>query len=319
MHLSRQERRRVADALREQNPARCNQLYRLGVLPEPKLCRGQGMQRRRLLLIGAAGVSGCVSLQMQASAQSVASLNLVSTAGRQRMLSQRVLKAYAMQALDVLPARAGTILSTSLDELRSGLALVLLAARGPLETSGKQQGELIAKLALSVSVPPAAKTLQAAILVSEELLNNAEALTQGFVKGGVEAPAALLNLAARQRMLSQRAAACFLMYQTEARAPELKQRAEFAATQFKAALMMFDDAKSEFANITPQLELARMQMVFFDSALHNIDNPRKEQFVTVATTSERVLSEMDAMTAEIAKQLALRNGAQPVRKNPAGN
>jgi hypothetical protein len=275
------------------------------------------MQRRRLLLLGAVGISGCVSWQMQASAQSAASLNLVALAGRQRMLSQRVLKAYAQLALGVLPEKAGTILSSSVDELRNGLGVLQPAARGALEAQARTQGALIAKLAQSLALPPTTGTLQAAAAASEELLNSAETLTQGFVKAGVEAPAALLNLAARQRMLSQRAAAGYLMYQTEARAPEFKQRSEAAAAQFKAALAMFDDAKSEFPQIAPQIDLARMQMVFFENALHNIDSARKEQFTTVATTSERVLSEMDLMTAEIARQLSQRNGAPTPRKNPA--
>ncbi len=45
------------------------------------------------------------------------------------------------------------------------------------------------------------------------------------------------------------------------------------------------------------------------NAISNIDDPEKAQFTTVATTSERVLSEMELMTADIVKQLAARNAA----------
>ena len=84
-----------------------------------------------------------------------------------------------------------------------------------------------------------------------------------------------------------------------------------AAGDFKAAISAFDDAKTEFPQIAERIEMARMQMVFFDNALGNMDNPMKEQFTTIATTSERILSEMDSMTAEMVKQLASRNAVPP--------
>jgi hypothetical protein len=267
------------------------------------------MERRRVPLLLAAVLSSCMSWQLPASAQSAASLNAVSTSGKQRMLSQRVFKAYAQQALAVLPERAGPVLSASLEELRSANIALQTQAKSGMEAELKSQALLIGKLAALVAAPPDAKTLKQAAALSEELLANAESVTQGFIKAGGEAPGAMVNLAARQRMLSQRAAAAYFAYQTEIKSPELKVRALAAAGQFKAALSVFEDAKAEFPLIADRLELARMQMIFFDNALSNIDTPRKEQFITIATTSERVLVEMDLITGEIVKQLAARGGA----------
>jgi hypothetical protein len=266
------------------------------------------MNRRRWPLAVLGLFAACASSQMPVGAQSAAGLTTIATAGKQRMLSQRVLKAYAQLALGVVPERASTILASSMDELRTANMALLGQAKGALEQELRAQAALVNKLAAVVALPPTAKGVQQAAALSEELLNNAEAVTQGFVKASGEAPAALVNLAAKQRMLSQRAAGAYLAYQTDGRTVELKTRANAAASQFKAALSAFEDAKAEFPTIADRLEMARMQMIFFDNALSNIDNPRKEQFTTIATTSERVLTEMDQMTTELIKLLGARNG-----------
>jgi hypothetical protein len=259
-------------------------------------------------------LAACLSLPPNAEAQSAQALNIVATAGKQRMLSQRVFKAYAQWSLGVLPDKATAILAASLAELKKGNAALRDVGKDNVVAGAQAQAALIDKLAAATGAPPSPASLLQAASISEELLINAEALTQLLVKSGAEAPAAMVNLAARQRMLSQRAAGQFLGYQTAAKTPEMRSRALKAAAEFKAALTAFDDAKAEFPQITDRLEMSRMQMIFFENALTNIDNPAKEQFTTVATTSERILSEMDLMTADVIKQLAARNPAPLVAK-----
>ncbi len=109
-------------------------------------------------------------------------------------------------------------------------------------------------------------------------------------------------------MLSQRAAGSYFAFEAGAKAPEVKARAQKAVSDFKAAIAGFEDAKAEFPKISEQIEMARIQMIFLENALAAA-TPSREQLATVATTSERVLQEMDAMTSEVVRQLAAR---QPV-------
>jgi hypothetical protein len=261
------------------------------------------MKFRRLPIISVALLSACAALELPASAQTTASLDAVATAGKQRMLSMRTLKAYAEIAVGASPDQARQILAASLSELRSANAQLLAIEVAGSDADLRVQSALIAKLSAVVAAPSSAGSMTQATQVAEDLLGNAEAVTQEFVKAGGDAPVQMVNLAARERMLSQRAAAMYLVCQTDAKSPEMKARALAAAKQFKAALTVFDDAKAEFPQIADQIELARMQTVFLDNALTNIDAPRHEQFATVATTSERVLATMDSMTHEIAKAL----------------
>jgi hypothetical protein len=267
------------------------------------------MKPIHLFALVTAALAGCISTSFTAMAQNVGELNTVSTSGKQRMHSQRVLKAYSQLGLGIAPEKAGAVLAASLNELKSNNAELRSSAKEPNQAALQSQAALIEKLSEVTSSPPNPASLQRAVQISEELLNNAESLTQGLIKSGNEAPAAMVNLAARQRMLSQRAAGSYLAYQT-LKSPELKARALKATADFKIAISAFDDAKAEFPQVADRIEMSRVQMVFFENALNNIDNPTKEQFTTIATTSERILGEMDAMTADIVKQLAARNAAK---------
>lgn len=265
------------------------------------------MNRLGFLLV-AVLLAGCLGSLVPAAAQSVASLNGVATAGKQRMLSQRALKAYAQLSLKVMPEKAAAILAASLNELKTSNAALRGIAKDSTLVDLQAQATLIDKLAAVTAMPPSASSVQQAAQVSEELLINSETVTQAFVKSGVAAPSAMVNLVAKQRMLSQRAAGAYLVYQGS-KAPDHKARALKAVADFKMAINAFDDAKGEFPQIADRIEMTRVQMVFFDNALSNIDNPTKEQFTTIASTSERILGEMDSMTADMVKQLALRNVA----------
>lgn len=261
---------------------------------------------RICLLVLAAVLAACSLFSApSASAQALEGLNLVATSGKQRMLSQRVLKAYAQLALGVMPEKASTVLASSIAELRSNNAALRRGAKEAIAVTLDSQKALIDKLAAETGAAPSANAVQQVVTVSEELLANAETATQAIIKSGVEAPAAVVNLAARQRMLSQRAAGSFFAYFAGAKSPAMKARTDKAVADFKVAIAGFDDAKAEFPKIAEQIETARVQMIFFDNAL-SASQPSKEQLTTVATTSERVLSEMDAMTTEIIKQLASR-------------
>jgi hypothetical protein len=116
-----------------------------------------------------------------AEAQSTQALNIVATSGKQRMLSQRVFKAYAQWSLGVLPDKANSILAASLAELKKGNATLREVGNNNVLAGAQAQAVLIDKLVAATSAPPSPASLQQTALISEELLVNAEALTQLLV------------------------------------------------------------------------------------------------------------------------------------------
>jgi predicted O-linked N-acetylglucosamine transferase (SPINDLY family) len=255
-----------------------------------------------LIVLAIFSLASCMCIPP--SVMAATPLNYVAIAGKQRMLSQRVLKAYAQVALGLTPERSPAILSSSLAELRTNYVLLRGQSNGIDLARLQAQEKIINRLAALTALPTTAETVKQTFEITEELLANAEQVTQAVIKSAAEAQSALVNLAAKQRMLSQRAAAAYLVYQIVPRTPELKALALKAAADFNATIKAFEDAKTEFPQITEQIDASKLQMIFFQNALSNMDSPSPRQFTTVATSSERVLSEMDAMTAEIVKQLA---------------
>jgi hypothetical protein len=238
-------------------------------------------------------------------------LNYVAIAGKQRMLSQRALKGYAQLAMGVLPERSPGILSSSLAELKSNHALLLRSPAAGIDLTRLQaQDKIITRLVTLTALPTSAETIRQALDITEELMGNAELVTQSYIKASAEAQSALVNLAAKQRMLSQRAAASYLVYQILPKTPELKAAAIKATNDFIATIKAFEEVKIEFPQIAPQIDASKLQMIFFQNALSNIDSPSPRQFSTVATSSERILGEMETMTAEIVKQLATQGSGK---------
>jgi hypothetical protein len=97
------------------------------------------MKRRNLPLLLVVALSSGVGCQPWASAQTAGGLNVVATAGKQRMLSQRTLKAYAQLFLGVMPDKALVILNASLEELRSANVALLTQSKGGMETELRSQ------------------------------------------------------------------------------------------------------------------------------------------------------------------------------------
>jgi hypothetical protein len=252
-------------------------------------------------------LSACAALStVSPSVEAQAGVNLVPLAGKQRMLSQRALKAYAQMAVGVYPDKARAILAESLGELKTNHERLAGALGAGAPPQLAEQAALIGKLGTALAQVPSPLTAASAAAAGEELLANAEALTKAVA--GNAASVQMVNLAARQRMLSQRAAAYYFVAQIS-RSADIKTRAQDAIKQLKAANSAFESAKSEFPGIADNIELARMQLIFFEAALADMDKPNPGQMQTVATTSERILGEMDALTAEVAAYISKKSTA----------
>lgn len=125
----------------------------------------------------------------------------VNRSGQLRMLSQRVVKLHLLQAAGVQVAHHAALLQESLEWVDGNFALLRKNLSQPtygdlLEQVAHTWGQLKAALAQG---DMAAMEQQA-----EALLLGAERLTSSLERSGVGAPLHVLNLAGRQRMLSQR-------------------------------------------------------------------------------------------------------------------
>ncbi|MBI3187376.1 MAG: type IV pili methyl-accepting chemotaxis transducer N-terminal domain-containing protein [Gammaproteobacteria bacterium] len=135
----------------------------------------------------------------------------VSMAGRQRMLTQRMVKAYLMLGQGITPDNAQTILQTSIDQFESQLAsLKSLQPDHNVQTSLKNLESDWKKFKPLITATPSEKGAAILYEANEELQKVAHKLTLAYDSTSISPHVHLINLAGRQRMLTQRTAKHYL-------------------------------------------------------------------------------------------------------------
>ena len=135
----------------------------------------------------------------------------VNRSGQLRMLSQRLVKLYAMQLL--LPAQAPkAALKEAVKRIDDNLKVLSQNFAQPeLAALVKQAGLTWDQLKQKLKKQPPAKDMRVVDGLAEALLVHAELLTSQLENTGGASPLQVLNLAGRQRMLTQRFAKLALL------------------------------------------------------------------------------------------------------------
>lgn len=178
----------------------------------------------------------------------------INKAGRQRMLSQRVVKAYAMVGLGIETQQGQAILRESLAVAEQQLAelkqfVASEEARRSLSTLESDWSKLKAVLANKPSRESASELNDA----SEAVLVDAHRLTLAYEAMAGMPEYRLINIAGRQRMLSQRLAKFYLLrlwgVNSAAASMELNMaRAEFSSGMHQLSAQQADPAINDVLN-----------------------------------------------------------------------
>lgn len=259
-------------------------------------------RRRVLLALGVLPVALAARAAPQKPAET-SMLDAINQAGRQRMLSQRLAKLYAQQLRDIRTADARSLLAESMQVFdRQLMSLRELANRrnaSEIAKTYEQLGTRWLDFKRVVGSPPTAEGLKQVATLNEQVLAAAQ---QGTVQleqlhGG--SLGKLVNIAGRQRMLSQRMSKFYFFIHGGLDSPEMRRALESARSEFVVAMQRLKSAPENTRDTESWLKLAETQWLFFDDALRSKSNPQDQVYLetNVAVTSENILQVMDKLTS----------------------
>ncbi len=246
----------------------------------------------------------------------------VNRSGQLRMLSQRLVKLHLLQLAGVQVGQAAEQLKASV--LRVDANLSLLGKNLSKSTFGDLLGQVMltwTRLKHALQDQPRANQMAETDALAEQLLQEAERLTDNLESAGSVVPLHVLNLAGRQRMLSQRFAKYVLLGALAgAGAVGIRQRSQTGMAEsreaFEQALRVLNGSPLSNSDIKGALDAAAIfwqQMLAgaeeVESSLLQGRQAPLERLERLATASESLLDVFEQLASHYERSMQMLVGS----------
>lgn len=222
----------------------------------------------------------------------------INKAGRQRMLSQRLAKAYLMVALGVQAEDGRRILAQSVTQFDAQLAELqafapgddVKAAAAALEREWKPYRA-------ALTGRPDLRGAQEIYGMSDTVLEAAHRLTLACERMSPSPSARTLLISGRERMLSQRLAKYYLFMLANLNTPAARMEFRMTRGEFVQGLSQLAASPFTTATLRPKLEKVSTEWLEYERALGREGSAPKSAAAEVAARSESILELLEDLVA----------------------
>jgi nitrate/nitrite-specific signal transduction histidine kinase len=238
--------------------------------------------------------STLVCLPCSASINDAEAMNL---SGMQRMLSQRMAKAYLMIGSGVRAEVANEQFDQSLAKFESNYqALNDYAPSSEIRQALANANSIWQEYRQLLLNSPSRENAPQVLALSDQLLGQCEKVVQLIQQHTGSSSAVLVNRSGRQRMLSQRIAKLYLARSWRLPGTELEQQFQQAVDEFDRALSELQNAPQNTPEISAALHKVEAQWTFSRAGFRLANDSRYVPTV-ITTTTETLLRQMNELTS----------------------
>lgn len=242
----------------------------------------------------------------------------IGSAGRLRLQSQRLAKLYLQIGLGINADVARRQLGKGSAQLDADLRnLSGYARNAKTQRTVARTEELWAELKALLAISYGIENMKRVNYLADDLMIATGKLAMQ-IEDEAETPIGrLLDLSLRQSMLAQRLAKLYLMAQAGDQSRGRLVDVEQARKEFATALHELGSARENSPASREALELAKTQWLFFDNAIKELNRGETGNPRHVATSSERIMEVLDAVSTQYAQDYSAAASARTARL--AGN